>query len=282
MAENSKIEWTDHTFNPWIGCAKVSPGCAHCYAAAQNKFRKWVGDGEWGGPRRKTSAGNWNEPRRWNTAAERAGVRRRVFCASLADWLDDDVPAEWLTELLSLIRETPHLDWLLLTKRPENFFPRMKAAWDGAGVELGRWISQWAYHKNRPPQNVWVGTTVENQEMMEKRHGMLMGIPARVHFWSAEPLLSRLNVSSMWREHGAPQWVICGGESGPLARPMSPEWPQHLQMCCESWDVPFFFKQWGEWGEGPQIGGHHTMRRAGKEKAGRHLGGREWSEFPEL
>ena len=143
MGANTHIEWCDHTFNPWEGCTKVSPGCANCYAEARNAR---FGGGEapnWGkgAPRRRTSESYWNEPRRWNRAMEnlieaasRPGAlepmpaRPRLFCASLADWLDDEVPVEWLADLLTLIRETPHLDWLLLTKRPQNWWKRLGAA----------------------------------------------------------------------------------------------------------------------------------------------------------
>lgn len=139
--KNSKIEWCDHTFNPWIGCTKVSPGCANCYAEARDK--RLDGGAHWGkgAPRRRTSSGNWQHPLQWNRdsirdqencrlAIENGAAmyeipdRPRVFCASLADWLDDDVPIQWLADLLSLIVATPSLDWLLLTKRPQNFTSR--------------------------------------------------------------------------------------------------------------------------------------------------------------
>src|SRR5580692_7935980 len=121
MGENSKIEWCDHTFNPWIGCQKVSPGCDHCYAETQNNLRKWNG-GKWGphAPRKRTSEANWKKPLQWQKRAAEFSGRRRVFCASLADVFDNKAPDGARDDLFDLIRETPSLDWLLLTKRPEN------------------------------------------------------------------------------------------------------------------------------------------------------------------
>lgn len=134
--KNTNIEWCDHTFNPWIGCTKVSPGCAHCYAETRDK--RFTGGIHWGrgAPRNRTSPSNWNEPIKWNNGAAKLAAncsqafeypsrRPRVFCASLADWLDDEVPIKWLADLLDLIRDTPNLDWLLLTKRPQNWEKRM-------------------------------------------------------------------------------------------------------------------------------------------------------------
>ena len=254
MSENSKIQWTDHTFNPWIGCTKVSPGCANCYAATQDNFRKWTPDG-WGKgkPRRRTSDANWNQVRRWNRKYEFCyptpptdPLRRpRVFCASLADWLDDEVPIEWLKDLLVLIQECPNLDFLLLTKRPELFKPRIAAIADGwhSSCELAAW---WA--RGVEPQNVWIGTTVENQEQAERRIPELDAIPATVRFLSCEPLLGPLNLSMLRDRMAMPEcidWVICGGESGPKARPMELEWARRLYADCFLSGVPFFMKQLG-------------------------------------
>src|SRR6266849_4406810 len=144
--EDSKIEWTHHTFNPWIGCQKVSLGCDHCYAEAMMDHR--YGRVQWGphGERKRTSEEYWKGPPKWNRQANRTGRRARVFCASLADWLDNQVPASWRDDLAGLIDSTPHLDWLLLTKRIQMF--RRLAPWTGHDV----------------PSNVWIGSTCENQE----------------------------------------------------------------------------------------------------------------------
>lgn len=220
MAENSKIEWTDHTFNPWIGCQKVSPGCDHCYAESLAKRYGWV---EWGphGDRKRTSAANWRKPRQWAKAARGAERRPRVFCASLADVFDNQAPQEWRDDLFSLIWETPELDWLLLTKRPENI-DRM--------LPLGCW----------PWSNVWLGTTCEDQTAYDRRWPILRQIPAAVHFISYEPAIGTL------RLHNGPQqpdWLICGGESGPCARMMDPNWAAAIKDDCERAGVFFFMKQ---------------------------------------
>jgi protein gp37 len=132
MAETTNIEWATSTFNGWIGCTKVSPACRGCYAADYgHRFGVEWGKGK---PRRRTSEGKWREPLTWNRKAAREGTRPRVFCSSLADWLDDEVPAEWLADLLSLVAETPHLDWLLLTKRPHLWRERLDAALDACGL----------------------------------------------------------------------------------------------------------------------------------------------------
>jgi protein gp37 len=264
--KNTAIEWADHTFNPWEGCTKVSPGCAHCYAEARNAR---FGGGEapnWGkgAPRRRTSASNWNQPRKWN---EEAGIAReahwppsvpyerpRVFCASLADWLDDEVPAAWLRDLLDLIALTPNLNWLLLTKRPQNWLHQLARAssisTNGEKPEAGmRLMELWINGKE--PTNIWVGTTVEDQARANERIPHLLSIPARVHFLSCEPLLGSLNIHAGIKRpegyRGYFDWVICGGESGPGARPMHIGWARSLRNQCSGAGVPFLFKQWGEW-----------------------------------
>ena len=311
MSENTKIEWCDHTFNPWEGCTKVSAGCKNCYAEARDK--RWHGGTavHWGkgAPRRRTSEGNWKLPLKWNREAEASGVRPRVFCASLADWLDDEVPIEWLSDLLELIWMTPFLDWLLLTKRPENFDVRMMQVVDLA-EKMGvcdfayAWLGQKEDRVLRavapePPENVWIGTTVEDQEQAEKRVPKLLGIPAKVRFLSCEPLLGHVDLVNLDGFNilfdAGIDWVICGGESGHEARPMHVEWARELREQCKAVDVPFLFKQWGEWCDIAQLG-YEEMKiphkvihqwddnrasvKVGKKKAGRLLDGREWNEFP--
>lgn len=294
MAANSKIEWCHHTFNPWIGCTKVSPGCANCYAEQSTPARVMRADGHetWGkgATRSLTSEVNWKQPLKWNREAAaawenweaavnaRAGdsgpmpQRPRVFCASLADWLDEEVPIEWLARLMELVMMTPHLDWLLLTKRPQNWETRITAAlaeverikgdWPDRDPETqtGTMLNDWL--AGNPPANVWIGTTVEDQARADERIPLLLNIPARVRFLSCEPLLEKVDLHSphiaveTWRVgesfNGPPplngiHWVICGGESGPKARPMHPDWARSLRDQCAAAGVPFFFKQWGEW-----------------------------------
>ena len=271
MGADGKIEWTDHTFNPWIGCTKISPACDHCYA--ETWAQRYGQANLWQGERRRTSANNWRQPLRWNAEAERAGVRKRVFCASLADVFDNQVDGAWRCDLWDLIHVTPHLDWLLLTKRPQNMAVMLPQKARGA---LADWGDGWP--------NVWLGTTVENQTEAEKRIPYLLSRPAAKRFLSCEPLLGPVNlrkittgerryIDAITGARGASglpapfpeclesvpaldpafshqpriDWVIAGGESGPGARPSHPEWFRALRDQCVSVGVPFFFKQWGDW-----------------------------------
>jgi protein gp37 len=254
--KDTKISWCDHTLNGWIGCTKVSPGCANCYAETMMD-KRW-GKVKWGAgnPRQRTSAANWKQPLKWNKEAGELAIydpayRPRVFCGSLCDWLDDEVPIEWLADLLNLIRLTPNLDWLLLTKRPQNFMPRIKSVLEGfhqnPDLQLVCSILNWACSKI-PWSNVWIGTTVEDQQRADERIPLLLDIPAKVRFLSCEPLLGEVDLVNLEDfnilcNEGI-HWIICGGESGPKARPMRLEWARSLREQCELSGVPFFFKQW--------------------------------------
>lgn len=298
MAANSKIEWTHHTFNPWIGCSKVSPGCAYCYAETLMDTR-W-GKVKWGpnGNRVRTADAYWRQPMKWNRLAEQAGERHRVFCASLADVFEDRpelVP--WRRDLFHLITCTPHLDWLVLTKRPENALRMM--------VEAGLYTVE---NPNLPcPQpNLWVGTSVEDKAR-RTRIDHLRKVQAVVRFLSMEPLLEDLGCVNLDGIH----WGIVGGESGHGARPVHPEWVRSLRDQFGVAGLAFFFKQRGEWswcedehgleippdwatkpqtyrfmqtdgtlGTGYDGGRGQFIVRVGKKAAGRMLDGREWSEFP--
>lgn len=250
MSENSAIEWTDHTFNPWEGCQKVSPGCDHCYAETRNARFAGGTAINWGpgAPRRRTSAANWRKPLAWN---RNAGVfyaqhrrRQRVFCASLADVYDNAVPEEWRMDLYRLIDSTPNLDWLLLTKRIGNARDMLPVSWLGA-----------------PRPNVWIGATICNQAEADRDIPKLLEVPARVRFLSMEPLLGPVELSNVSRRSdavrvlgqralGGIDWVIVGGESGPGARPMHPDWARSLRDQCAAAGVPFLFKQHGDWAPG--------------------------------
>lgn len=279
MGENSKIEWTDHTFNPWIGCQKVSPGCDHCYAEALMDTR-W-GKVEWGphGERKRTSDANWKLPLRWAKAARGSGPRPRVFCASLADVFDNQVPAEWRSDLFALIEDTPELDWLLLTKRPENISKMLWPKWDHA-----------------LPRNIWLGITAENQESFDRRWRILRDLPAAVTFVSMEPLLGPI-----FFRPAKPDWIICGGESGHGARMMDPSWVRDLRDQCAQQGTAFFFKQWGNWKAETVLGtnvdisrlphnqavawgdgktNHTLYTNVGKKAAGRLLDGQEHNALP--
>ncbi|KAB2841181.1 MAG: phage Gp37/Gp68 family protein [Burkholderiales bacterium] len=242
MAETTAIGWTDSTFNPWIGCQKVGPGCDHCYAEAdfdQRKHRAKWGAGE---PRSRTSAANWKNPLRWEREhaeffAEH-GRRRRVFCASLGDVFDNAVPMEWRQDLFELIEKTPHLDWLLLTKRVGNVQPLIRE------VRPADWLAEC--------RNVWLGVTICNQQEADRDIPKLVALPANVRFLSIEPLLGAVDLAR-WLDDGGNgmalagtvDWVIIGGESGPCARPMDGAWVQRIRQQCASSGVPVFFKQWG-------------------------------------
>jgi protein gp37 len=323
MGAQSKIQWTDNTFNPWIGCSKVSAGCANCYAERENSRRKWNPAG-WGkgAQRKRTSDSNWHNPRSWNRTAltlpyscDGCGVwseggncflcgkemikrRPRVFCASLADWLDEEVPYGWLLDLLMLIAETDNLDWLLLTKRPQNWLARLRQARNlSLSLDLPNisgWIDGWL--SGEAPSNVWLGVSVENQKAANLRIPELLSMPAAVRFLSCEPLLGQICLEAVKNEEdnridcfrnlvfcdgrneplslkNRIDWVICGGESGPKARPMQEVWAIDLLDQCREGGIPFFFKQWGEHDNGEQ--------RVGKAAAGRLLMGREWNEMPQ-
>ena len=273
MGRDSKIEWTHHTFNPWWGCVKVSEACKHCYAEA---WAKRVGQKVWGpkSARRFFSDAHWRSPLKWNREAAERGVRERVFCASMADVFEDrDELRPWRDRLGELIEATPQLDWLLLTKRPEN------------ALRLAPWPGPW-------PANVWAGTTVELQSRADELIPLLALIPAKIRFLSAEPLLGPLDIKSWLRDDI--HWVITGGESGPKARPASPSWFTSLHLQCMEPETPFHFKQWGDWhpGDGVNLPAARKrlkiataadgtpMIRIGKKAAGRMLEGSEWDEVP--
>ena len=250
MGEETKISWTatdgkpGATFNPWMGCERISEGCKHCYAETFVSGR--MGLPLWGPvrstERQRTSLANWKKPLAWDRTAQREGRRIKVFCASLADVFEDNPQvAPWRADLFRLIERTTHLDWLLLTKRAD----RMAALAREAG-----WRDSW-------PDNVWAGTTVENQDKADKRIPDLLKVPARVRFLSCEPLLEAVDLTAIPRTQAegfmrpldgrfnTVSWVICGGESGPKARSFDLAWARSLRDQCKEAEVPFFMKQIG-------------------------------------
>jgi len=299
MSDTTKIQWADATFNPWEGCTKVSDGCKHCYAEARNN--RFSGGANWGPgkPRRRTTSANWLKPVKWNeqpwicdacgTAhavpgqiCMQAGCdcetkhRLRVF-PSLCDWLDDEVPIEWLADFLQLIYRTPNLDWLLLTKRPENWINRIAEAmvyldkeWMAGQANMrssvGHWLGSWLEGQvagafrglAKNPQNVLLGVSVENQAMADQRIPELLKIPARVRFLSVEPMLEAIDfkktgdvMKSVMPFYGLTNdvsihWVIFGGESGSQARPCYQEWIRDGVRQCQSAGIAVFVKQLGQ------------------------------------
>lgn len=239
MAENSKIEWTHHTFNPWIGCTEVSPACDHCYARVlmQDRFKK----AEWGKGKERVLASDamWEKPFVWNRRAEKNGVRERVFCASLADVFDTEVPDEWRHRLFNLIRVTPHLDWLLLTKRAA----KAASYYQSSGMP-------W-------PVNAWIGVTVESPKYLNRLKA-IEAIPAPVRFASVEPLLEPFSEKEAVELCRLADWVIVGGESGKDYREMPLSWARMIGYACEEVTLcdgkgaAFFFKQTAGKGEIPE------------------------------
>lgn len=301
MSANSRIEWCDHTFNAWIGCTEVSPACDHCYArdmASRYGWAKWGVDQ----PRHRTSPSNWKQPLAWNRKAEREGRRARVFSLSLGDWADPEVPPPWRSDLFDLVEATPHLDWLLLTKR-HALARRFLAE---------RW--------SEPQPNVQIGMTVEDEKMARIRLPRLarLGLAGWRTFISYEPALGPVDWAEWLRRDGITggcfHHLIAGGESGPEARPPHPDWFRIARDACQRNGVPFLLKQWGEWrppsptetydtscgragrpaaflvGHGGTVHcfresaepGAAAMIRVGKKAAGRELDGVVWDQFPEV
>lgn len=356
MSENTKIEWCDHTFNPWEGCQKTGPGCDHCYAETRNARFAGGTAANWGpgAPRRRTSVANWRKPLKWNANAcwfvqcntcgwrgeskgatcsgchgcDTSPARPRVFCASLADVFDNTVDPQWRADLFSLIERTPNLDWLLLTKRIGNVRGMLAELAHGSDPDL-------SLLDMMPLPNVWIGATIVNQAEADRDIPKLLSIPAAKRFLSMEPLLGPVDLTSIdvmggdgvifplkgttdcVDEEGAPaddipglDWVIVGGESGPGARPMHPDWSRSLRDQCQAAGVPFLFKQWGHWQIASRANGHHdsdmarnsavwldhdgttakpsslgmtnayAMAPVGKKAAGRLLDGSTWDEVP--
>lgn len=332
----TKIEWTYHTWNPFVGCSKVSPACDHCYAermacrlatmpATAASYGKVVdlGARAWNG-RTALVESALSIPLRWRKP-------RRVFVGSMTDLFHPTVPDEWLDRVFAVMALTPHLTFQVLTKRPERMreylgHPRKLIVADETDKLAD---DPWAHTKLRwPLPNIWLGVTAEDQPRAEERIPILIDTPAAVRYVSYEPGLGAVDLDRIQTEgatyhalsgsvgvEGRGQavsprldWVICGGESGPGARPMHPDWARSLRDQCQETGVSFFFKQWGEfcpfrrdltWHGSPaatkagyaptevfvpyseygkRVG--KIMQRVGKKIAGRLLDGREWNEFP--
>ena len=281
MSILTNIEWCHSTWSPWLGCRKVSPACRFCYITATPAFRfRGLKHGE---PRQRTSESYWKDPLKWNRQAgtclhcgfihslareidhcggyERLPQRPRIF-PSLCDWLDDEVRIEWLADFLKLIHDTPNLDWLLLTKRPENFNERFRLVsdWseDNGAMDLFNWIEN-EWFSDLPPANVWIGVSIEDQQRAEERIPELLEIPAKLRFLSVEPLLGPVSLEGYLPDGGialavhgkllvagpSVDWVIVGGESGPGARPCNVQWIEDILVQCGGAGVPCFVKQLG-------------------------------------
>jgi protein gp37 len=241
MSTSQSIPCVHYSFNPWWGCTRLSAGCDHCYAATLDAR---VGGDHWGPDSARRTFGEkyWARPLKWSAEAGAAGVRDRVLCASMADVFDANAPPGQLERLWALIRRTPHLDWLLLTKRPGRIGRSLPSDW-GEGY-----------------RNVWLGVSVEDELAARQRLPVLANTPAWLRFVCCEPLLGPVDLRP-WA--GSIGWVIAGGETGPGARPLHPDWAQGLRDQCEAASIPFFFKAWGA------------------HKAGRRLEGHIWQQLPQ-
>jgi len=322
----SKIEWTDRVWNPITGCTKVSPGCQNCYAERMSKRLA----GRCGYPKDEPfkvtmHEDRLQEPLRWTKPS-------RVFVCSMSDLFHQDVPDSFIEEIFAIMSVAQQHTFLVLTKRPERmkkwFSDNRSIFVAGAAQQLGHkcllpdiTMSEWW-----PLKNVWLGVTAENQEQADRRIPILLQIPAAVRFVSVEPMLGPVSLAGFdgktyrpWLDSIAWKvgidWVICGGESGPGARPMHPNWARNLRDQCQAAGVPYFFKQHGEWiqvgecmnesddnkfynltshnypsfrrvnhagGFGYHGAGSIYMQKVGKKKAGRLLDGVEYNEMPGL
>ncbi len=331
MGANTKIEWTDATWNPLRGCSRVSEGCRNCYA--ERDALRWSGDGQpfEGLAVLKNGHASWTgkvefiekhllDPLRWRPGrpiydAETGKIvgrdpaqSLRIFVNSVSDLFHESVPDEWIDRIFAVMALCPQHTFQCLTKRPERMLAYMEsrsrsASFWKAAVPTGWTLEDFNGIKMVPfpLPNVWLGTSVENQDAADERLPILAKVPCRVRFVSCEPLLGALDITR-WISRDAIRkaggswtseqidWAICGGESGPGARPMNPDWVRSLIQQCAAAGVPFFFKQWGEWapGSGPDprkeipihSSGTGLMHRAGKKAAGALLDGVEHKAFP--
>ncbi len=235
MGEKTQIAWCDHTFNPWIGCTKISPGCANCYAekSLPVKFNAI----EWGKGklRHRTSNANWKKPITWHNKAVKSGVRKRVFCASLADVFDPEIDQKWRDDLWALIEQCDGLDWQLLTKRLNNL---------NIDEMLNMLPMKWRVFGF--PEHVWLGHSVCTQSEADRIIPMMVEFSARVRFLSIEPLLEKIDlVKSIGDLEECFHWVIIGGESGEKARNIYFEWIENLLADCSYLKIASFVKQLG-------------------------------------
>ena len=234
MGMGTSISWCDHSWNPWQGCIRVSPGCTNCYAETLSK--RW-GKDIWGpgSKRERTSAANWAKPLQWQKKAQKEDRRYKVFCASMADVFEDnDQLIDWRLDLFDLVKATPMLDWQILTKCPDvaRLFFKLRSDY--------------------LLPNIWLGTSIENQEYADRRIPELLKVPAKVRFLIVEPLLGPINLDPYFWHNGigfrldnSPEWVIVGGESGHNARPFYLGWARDLIRQCQAANVPVFMKQLG-------------------------------------
>ena len=288
----TKIDWCDYSWNPITGCTKCSPGCQNCYAAPmarRNAGRNGYPSGD--GFAVTFHPKRLQEPMRWRKPA-------KIFVCSMGDLFHPDVKDEWLDKIFAVMAMCPQHTFMVLTKRPERMREYM------AGNCTERWLDEavdlvynceYVDWKTFPLPNVWLGVTAENQEQTDKRIPVLLDTPAAKRFVSVEPMLGPVDVRRyLYDRSTVLDWVICGGETGPKARPMHPDWVRSLRDQCQIAETPFFFKQWGEWAPDclcekagacrsiarPEPGIIGDMFCCGKRAAGHLLDGKEWRQVP--
>lgn len=243
MTTTSKIEWTEQTWNPTVGCTKLSPGCKNCYAETMAMRLKAMGT-----PGYENGFALTLLPERLNDPLKRKKPTV-YFVNSMSDLFHDSVPDTYIEQVFAVIEQTPHHTYQILTKR---------------AARMARF-----FRRRTVPDNAWLGVSVEDKKYGVPRIDHLRAVPARIRFLSVEPLLSDVGELSLKDIH----WVIVGGESGPKARPMKMEWVESVREQCQEQEVAFFFKQWGGWGA--------DGKRRAKAANGRELNGRTWDEMPE-
>ncbi|MGH8493090.1 MAG: DUF5131 family protein [Moraxellaceae bacterium] len=244
MSQASRIEWTEATWNPTVGCTKISPGCKHCYAECMAKRLNAMGTPGYENVFKLTLL-----PERLDEP-----LRRRkptvYFVNSMSDLFHKGVPDTYIQQVFDVIERSPRHTFQVLTKRADRLA---------------------SYFRHRPvPPNAWIGVSVEDKQYGVPRIDALRGVDARIRFLSVEPLLEDIGEIDLTDIH----WVIVGGESGPKARPMKTEWVESIRQQCEEQGAQFFFKQWGGWGA--------DGKRRSKKANGRLLAGRTWDAMPEL
>jgi len=254
MSDRSKIEWTDATWNPVTGCTKVSPACTNCYAERfAERFRGVSGHPYEQGFSLKLWPDRLKLPLIWKQP-------RRIFVNSMSDLFHPDITDDFIERIFDVMIQSKHHIFQVLTKRSERMLAWIRTHFSADSYRSGKQI--W-------PRNIWLGVSVENQNYTWRiKH--LQSTPAYLKYLSIEPFLGSISLNTRLL-HGI-QWVIVGGESGPRARPMRPEWVHAIQEECKSNNVAFFFKQWGAYDQ--------SGRRVGKKKAGRNLAGRTWDSIP--
>lgn len=296
MSANTKIEWTDATWNPIVGCTRVSEGCVNCYA---ERFAARFPD-RFGGVSRMTEYGpRWtgkivlrpealNLPLRWRK-------QRRIFVNSMSDLFHENVEFAHIVAIFRVMAIAQHHTFQILTKRPQRMLEVMNLLPEALKTIFPAEKHPEVNAPGWPLPNVWLGVSVENQRAADERIPLLLQTPAAVRFLSCEPLLGPVDLKpylepyirtkhdgskrgTVWADPGI-DWIIVGGESGPGARPMHPDWVRSIRDQCKAAEVPFFFKQWGEW-KLSWMAGEYQWMRVGKKAAGRLLDGRTWDEFP--